>query len=46
MTSGSTSLADDQALLIEAVREAGAIVLSYIGNKPKTWKKSPGHWVS
>jgi myo-inositol-1(or 4)-monophosphatase len=41
-----SSLVDDQALLVEAVREAGKIALSYFGNKPKTWEKEPGHWVS
>jgi myo-inositol-1(or 4)-monophosphatase len=46
MASGVPALTDDHALLIEAVREAGAIALSYFGNKPKTWEKSPGHWVS
>jgi myo-inositol-1(or 4)-monophosphatase len=39
-------MANDHALLVEAVREAGAIALSYFGKSPKTWEKSPGHWVS
>ena len=32
--------------MVEAVREAGAIALSYFGKSPKTWEKSPGHSVS
>lgn len=38
--------AADRALLAAAVREAGAIALSYFGRKPRAWDKSKGNPVS
>lgn len=34
---------DDHALLLDAVREAGALAMSYFGGNFETWEKSPGH---
>jgi len=41
-----TSLAADHAMLMEAVREAGALALSFFRQGPKTWKKDAGDPVS
>src|ERR1700759_3288749 len=38
--------ADDQALLVAAVREAGAIAMNYFGTDVKTWEKEGGTPVS
>ena len=37
--------AGDHALVIEAVREAGAIALGFFGRDQRTWEKRPGHRV-
>src|SRR5438045_2507915 len=39
-------IADDQALLNAAVREAGAIAMKYFGTDVKTWEKQGGTPVS
>ncbi len=41
-----TDLADDQALLVAAVREAGAIALRHFGTEMKAWQKQGGTPVS
>ena len=41
-----TSLAADHALLVSAVREAGALAHSFFRRGPKTWKKAAGDPVS
>ena len=41
-----SGLEADHALLVAAVREAGAIALGFFGKDPKEWEKCPGHWVS
>jgi len=40
------SNAEDQALLVAAVREAGAIAMNYFGTDVKTWEKQGGTPVS
>ena len=41
-----SELQDDHALLVDAVHRAGDIALGFFCKQPKTWEKSPGHWVS
>ncbi|MEE9301266.1 MAG: 3'(2'),5'-bisphosphate nucleotidase CysQ, partial [Alphaproteobacteria bacterium] len=40
------SLADDHALLVDAVRAAGRIAARYFRKPQKTWEKQPDHIVS
>jgi len=42
----TASLHDDHRLLVEAVREAGALALSFFRRDPRTWKKGGGDPVS
>ena len=41
-----TVLATDHAMLLEAVREAGALAFSFFRKDPRTWKKAAGDPVS
>lgn len=41
-----TDLDDDFALLVEAVRDAGQLALSFFGDKVKSWRKADGSFVS
>lgn len=40
------TLREDHALLVEAVRQAGAVALGHFRQKPAEWEKSPGDLVS
>ena len=41
-----STLRADHALLVEAVRQAGAIALGHFRHEPEEWEKSPGNLVS
>jgi myo-inositol-1(or 4)-monophosphatase len=43
---GGDWLADDHALLVDAVRAGGAIALDFFGGKYRRWEKEPGDPVS
>ena len=40
------TLREDHTLLVEAIRQAGAIALKHFRNQPEEWEKSPGNLVS
>ncbi len=42
MTRPSPELARDHALVIDAVREAGAMAMAYFGGDVESWEKAPG----
>ena len=46
MTRPSPELARDHALVIDAVREAGAMAMTYFGGDVESWEKAPGNPVS
>ena len=40
------TLREDHTLLVEAIRQAGAIALKHFRHQPEEWEKSPGNLVS